>query len=812
MKRVAFEVSLKPFWDLDPEAVRRVCREMFRQWDALHRHAERIAVMIWAADGSEILDYSGNLDDSFEWAYWIGVANPHGNLPHDPQGVCLHSRPYKYRENPPVYTYRDLARVIATLKEVGREMTGKPIEVGTIFDPGGEFARSTFKYERHREVCLAHTMGHKTFVGCYATLEADQRRYASFPDGIPEGTTFGTFLGRQASAFARDLGTDYLWLSNGFGFGLEAWGSIGPLFDGRRFDPAAAPGIREKILGFWRDFHAGAQNLAIEVRGTNFTTGADLATDAVPLREIMEGGFNIRSTIPNSPWAAINGDFGLELAGLMSRVAQAVAGQDFLFRYYVHDPWWLNSPWLDRYGRQSHDIYLPMAVSRIDADGNVQATDRINILSVDDSYGQMPVTCPNEVTPHILRALDTPPDAPGILTWIYPFDTFHDFATTQPDRLTEAFFHDWFVRAAINKTLPLNTVVSDRVFPATMTTKPKLYRHTVLLSRVPDAGSDCEAALLKHVQTGGRALLFGPADAASASMLQAMGLAPASPLEGEMELNRLAAVDTCDQPMPTRLIHRSLLSGGAIRHAIADGGHPSETRVLAMYRQDGQQRPAALMRRLPSWQGGAIAWVRGSLSSSYPEGSNALTEDDPTQFATSEVILRDALAALGVCVGVESRRTGQPAPIQVISRNRGAMWFSGHQPDTTVQMQLGTCDGVPLLVGCDAELCDGVGHYRFPLAYTYECRVLVEQKEGVVRCREFPSVMVGVSRRLRLDGLENATVRILLDDDRSMKPALAVNAPYPYVTGPFADTTLEDCFVGRCLVARNITGWMLISW
>src|SRR5690606_20976509 len=52
------------------------------------------------------------------------------------------------------------------------------------------------------------------------------------------------------------------------------WGSIGPLVDGRRFDPAAAPGIREKILGFWRDFHAGAQDLAIEVRGTNFTTGA----------------------------------------------------------------------------------------------------------------------------------------------------------------------------------------------------------------------------------------------------------------------------------------------------------------------------------------------------------------------------------------------------------------------------------------------------------------------------------------------------------------------------------------------------------
>ena len=84
-----------------------------------------------------ILDYSGNLDDSFEWAYWIGVANPHGNLPHDPQGVCLHSRPYKYRENPPVYTYRDPARVIATLKEVGGEMTGKPMRSARSSIPAG---------------------------------------------------------------------------------------------------------------------------------------------------------------------------------------------------------------------------------------------------------------------------------------------------------------------------------------------------------------------------------------------------------------------------------------------------------------------------------------------------------------------------------------------------------------------------------------------------------------------------------------------------------------------------------------------------
>ena len=127
MKRVTFEMSLKPFWDLRDEAIRAVCVEIFRQWDALHRHAESIAVMLWSDDGSEILDYAGRPGDRFEWAKWIGIANPKGKRDNDPDGVALHSRPYLYRDDAPDFTYGDLARVVATLREVGQEMTGKPV-------------------------------------------------------------------------------------------------------------------------------------------------------------------------------------------------------------------------------------------------------------------------------------------------------------------------------------------------------------------------------------------------------------------------------------------------------------------------------------------------------------------------------------------------------------------------------------------------------------------------------------------------------------------------------------------------------------
>ena len=74
-KAVTLEMSLKPFKKTDREYVRGVCRELFSSWRALLLGREEISVMLWVGDGSEILDYSGELDSSFEWAYYLGTAN-----------------------------------------------------------------------------------------------------------------------------------------------------------------------------------------------------------------------------------------------------------------------------------------------------------------------------------------------------------------------------------------------------------------------------------------------------------------------------------------------------------------------------------------------------------------------------------------------------------------------------------------------------------------------------------------------------------------------------------------------------------------
>ena len=161
------------------------------------------------------------------------------------------------------------------------------------------------------------------------------------------------------------------------------------------------------------------QDLPIETRGTNLTVGIDFATDAVNYQKLYAAGLGLLPP-PNSPWAALDGDFGLEIVGYLSRIA-TLPDQEYLFRYYVHDPWWVNSPWLDRYEGQPHDIYLPLAAARMDGTGAVRTPTHLSILSIDNTYGRMPDCVPQQCVPHLRRGLAELPDAVAPLLWVYPF-------------------------------------------------------------------------------------------------------------------------------------------------------------------------------------------------------------------------------------------------------------------------------------------------------------------------------------------------------------------------------------------------------
>ncbi|MCU7694780.1 hypothetical protein ACFSPU_04630 [Haoranjiania flava] len=806
-ENITLEVSLKPFKKNDKAYIEKTAAEMFMQWHSLLRHADTISVMLWTADGSEILDYSGKLSQPLEWAKYIGNPNTEHEIGSGPKELSLHERAYLYIENPPNFTYKDLKFIIQALKEAGEAITGKPIRIGATFDPGPEFAKSEFKYKKHPEILEGSAMGHKSFVFSYATLHADKQPYAGFPKGIPEGTPFGTFFGRQSQHFLKDLGFDYIWFSNGFGFGMEPWASTGVIFTGKGFNTGKLAETKEKIINFWKLFREECPDFRIETRGTNLSTGIDLAKDGVDLRAIYNGGFNILPP-PNSPWAALDGDFGLEMIGYMSRMAE-LPDNRYIFRYYTHDPWWLNSPWLDRYGREPHDIYLPMSVSRIDQNGKITLPTHLNFLTIDDSFGNMPTQVPDEVIPHILKARYDSPTAPGPLVWVYPFKEYHDWAAQQK-RLDEIYYGDWFIRQAINNGFPLNTVVSTQSLQSALKLNKNLFDQSILVSIVPDAGSDYEKALMDYVSSGGKLIIYGPADYAGPAFLKLLNLKNDAPLEGEFQISESCQLDNLKKKYPSLINHQALFSGGGLRTKIADLAD-QYTEVLVKMEQSGQSRDAVYVRALPEWNGGKIVYVRGTNSSHF-DGGRLLQPDNPKKYFTGPMYMRYVLQEFGLEYAVVKEEPEVKNPVLGIARSNNAFIFSGYVPNTTVKHSFKFPQGAPIFTGYDASLENQKAVYSFPTAWHLEARVFVEQEGGIVGCKEMHSGELGISRRLHISGLKNAVVRIFPDDNITADLIhFYLNASYPWKEGKLQFKKGEPEF-GNNYIVENVTGDLVVSW
>lgn len=501
-KNITLEISLKPFRETREEYIRSVCREMFEQWRPLAKGHEVVSVMMWSADGSELLDYSGSLDDEFEWCKYVGGANnpPLGDFPRD---TSPHMRKQLYIENPPAMTYGILQNIVRIFREEGQRMFPKSkIRVGTTFDIGPEFAVSDFKYNRHKEICKGYGCDSLGFVDATAYLNGDNHKYAAYPNGIPDQTPMGSFLGKQANAFMRDIGFNYIWLSNGMGFCFETWRNTGVIYDGERFYTEKLAETKAKIFRFWELFRAECPDFPIETRGTNFSVGIDYASDGVPLYDIYRGGFNITPP-PNSPWGALNDDFGIEVLGQLTRNCE-LPGKDYMFRFYLHDIWWMNSPWYDRYGCEPYDIYIPMALSRIDENGQVQPPTLFNVLSVDNSMGEMPDNCANEVIPHILRAEADAPDEPSPIVLVYPFREYTSAGTE--GELREMYLCDTFLQNAINRGFPVATAVSADNFAKH---REEIYKKSVLVVSAAMCGSDAVQKLKEFALSNGRIIAYG---------------------------------------------------------------------------------------------------------------------------------------------------------------------------------------------------------------------------------------------------------------------------------------------------------------
>ena len=788
LKNITFECSLKPFKQLDDAYVRSVCETIFSHWKPLCANAEMVSILFWAGDGSEILDYQGKPESEFDWGKYAGSANTQVMTwypARDPNREGLHARSYLYTDNPPVFTYAKLRDIIATLKAVGKEMLGEGvrIRVGATFDPGPEFANSSFKYDRHREICTSSVMSVCNFVCAYATLHADDYHYVGFPDGIPEGLPFGTFLGRQSQHFLTDMGYDYIWFSNGLGFGRDTWAATGAIFDGKTFNFDQIESVRKDVFDFWRYFRAECPDFPVETRGTNLSVGIDYAKDGVPLYDIYNGGFNMLPP-PNSPWAALDGDFGLELMGYLSRIAELPEGEEYLYRYYIHDPWWMNSPWYDRYQGQPHDIYMPLACARINKAGKVQHPTHWSLLTIDNTLGNMPDVCVQECLPHLLKGMKEQPDEAAPVVWVYPFREY--CSSLDAAEMNRMYSTDWFVRGAINQGFPLSMVVSTDNF---MGHNPEIYQKSVLFTPVPNPDTAFEASILAYAANGGKVLFYGPLDHASPAMLKALGLrVDAKGVVGVQPI----AVEGVDIGV---MRHDELTGAGKINTVAEEG-----TTVLA---NSGKYALAT--------KKGSVAWVRACLSSDYVEGQRLLVPQDEREFAPTEALALTALASLGWEIRYE-KPMGERSPVIMLSRYDNALMLSSYMPSTTVKTYMKTPLGAPVLLGYETMLENGYATYHFPKAEHKECRFFVEMADGVVSGKELPPVSFIYRRRIGLYGLKDATVRIFAEDYCKDDLHLTLNGVIDEytVSDPIEGEYITDSN-GTYFEARHVTGNLVVS-
>lgn len=791
------EVSLKPFLRKHAAPLNVVCEKIFEQWKNTAVYSEQVSIMLWTGDGSEILDFSGDLHKKIDWSRYVGVMNRKDalggeNYSEDNRDAWAG---HYFEEGTKETDYQFLKVLVTELKKTGTRVFGKEPNVGTTFDPGPEFAVSTFKYKHHKEILLGSFDGSlKEIVSCCAKLHADNTCYAAYPKGIPEGTPFGRFLGKQSSAFLKAMNMDFIWFSNGFGFGNVPWQYNGVSFDGKTFNPNLAEAVRSEMLGFWNEFRTACK-YPVLARGTNLTTGRDLSCDAVPLKDIYDGKF-IQAPPVNSPWFCLNYDFGSELAGWMSHVA-GFPSDDFTFRFYLHDPWFQTKPWLLNYAREPYDIYMPFAVSRLRKNGRIVTHNRVNIITGDDCHGELPEEAVEQVTPHLNLAKNESPDAPGPLVWLYPFDEYHRWIRPEYGRIGEVFAGDHFIRNALNAGLPLNTVMSTADCDV-------LPEKRVIISPVPEEGTDWEKRILAFVESGGHVILYGPLTHAP-KLRKQLGISLANELEGEFVLRGKHIPQNFAE---NRIDHNPVFSGGGLaetggRNILISAESVMECRTFAAKQE--------------TLNGGKLLWLRTSagICDSFQLMNEYFGTMPHEQYFDPANLLRSILAECGWRFEYYRKNIDAWLPMQTIHSHANALYFSGRNMTMTTEHILRTPLGAPVMTNSDFELIDNAAHYRFSASWHHECRVFVEGDDSQIKCSQYSSRYTDRNNCLRVFGLKNAIVRISLPEGLAHEPEI-LNKPYLQIgLQNLRGIPFEKCNTNGFVYYKtidNYTGDLCIIW
>ncbi len=779
LQRLTLELGLKAFKKLDDKSIEETCHRVLDNWRALIEDAQSVDLLLWIGDGDEVFNWRGRMEDQITWNDTIGFnCQKYGAYPHSRHYQAWPPRPYM--QNPPKVTYNHIKTIIAALKSTCQAMYGKPLLVGETIDAGPEFVESQFKFERHPELLkggpksqLPYSLA---FLCCYARMKADGYPYATFPDGLPEGTPFGTFLGRQFKSMADAVGFDWLWLSNGFGLTHYAWSYLGEVFDGTQYRPHLAPESIKQFASFWQTFRQESPDRPIEIRGTNFSIGMDATAHGIDIREIYRIG-NLHLPSPNPPWGSNN--LGLEMAAHMSRISFSPS-RAIPLRYYVCDNWFAVVPWWDYYNREPFDIYCPMSAARLNELGQAETPTDLKLFTINTGFGELSRTQALEITPHLRRAFDMAPDEAGPLVWVYPFSEYQDELHKTDGCIHKSFFGDWYIARAITAGLPLNTVVTTDNFAKLMADNPDIFKGRTLIIPAPAGDWPYVAKLISFIRSGGKAIIYGSLADTPKALRDLLNIELADPVEGDLPVKLSMPTDSFSHPPKGRkLRHLGHNSDGGLQEVLR-ASDDAATQVRITAGSGKKKRIYALVRQMRSWKGGRVGWIHGSLPFDTRGSTLEPVNFDGTKFEDPTIWLRYLLADFGLDIR-QNRDNAAVRPVNLfVSRSRGSFFFNGHTPESIASLRMSFDCGAPIFCERQMYVQDSVSQYHPDRSFHFECQAFVQQKQRSLITHKEQRTVASQTRRFQIGGLKQATVTLFVPAEAVTAEKLQIRNVIPY--------------------------------